>query len=189
MQWAEFGRQQHGSRSPVFCMLAVYVCRGSVSIPVKGGNCPQPASYRCHSQWGHELGRFRNDSGMLKKKKIENPPLLIGVGTVLICGVARDTGLLGAGSVLCLLAGPTRVFDFVKMNDTVQLGFVHLCMSYCNLKVYWKLATKKNDTQGYQGYREVQPLRYGRWGQCQMSWFGYTGPGSDTSDFGVWPWS
>lgn len=51
---------------------------------------------------------------------------------VLTCGMGKGQG------VLCLPAGPTGIFDFEKMNDSMQLRFVHLCMSHFNLKVYKK---------------------------------------------------
>ena len=50
----------------------------------------------------------------------------------------------GAGNVLCLPAGPTSVLGFEKVNDTMQLGFVHLCMSHFNLKVYKKKKSNNN---------------------------------------------
>lgn len=59
-------------------------------------------------------------------------------------GWQRD-GVSGAGNVLCLPAGPAGIFGFEKVNDTMQLGFVHLCMSHFNLKVYTQIKINNNN--------------------------------------------
>ena len=90
------------------------------------GNSPQPASYSCRIQWGHAtemmVGRLNK-----KKTKFTSP-----VKRHLWDG--KGMGCLEL-VMFCLPAGPTGVIGLEKVNDTMQLGFVHLCISHCNLKV------------------------------------------------------
>ena len=69
-------------------------------------------------------------------------------------GWQRD-GVSGAGNTLCLPAGPTGVLGFAKVNDTMKLGFVHLCMSHFNLKVYKKKKKKTNNNKKIVGCMHV----------------------------------